>query len=59
MACCPGGTASNIVTFLAKADVALSVGMTTVSTLLAVRLPVEVPSVTHDAGMTARAGCAT
>mmetsp|Transcript_2818 Transcript_2818/g.7448 ORF Transcript_2818/g.7448 Transcript_2818/m.7448 type:complete len:431 (+) Transcript_2818:198-1490(+) len=35
VACCPGGTASNIVTFLAKADVALSVGMTTVSTLLA------------------------
>jgi len=35
VACCPGGTASNIVTFLARADVALSVGMTTVSTVLA------------------------
>mmetsp|Transcript_5925 Transcript_5925/g.16589 ORF Transcript_5925/g.16589 Transcript_5925/m.16589 type:complete len:476 (+) Transcript_5925:166-1593(+) len=35
VACCPGGTASNIVSFLARADVALSVGMTTVSTLLA------------------------
>lgn len=33
--CCPGGTASNVVTFLAKGDLALSVGMTGVSTLLA------------------------
>ncbi|QQE13762.1 bile acid:sodium symporter family protein [Planctomycetota bacterium] len=30
----PGGTASNVITFLAKGDVALSVAMTTVSTLL-------------------------
>ncbi len=36
MASCPGGTASNLVTYLAQADVALSVAMTTVSTLLAV-----------------------
>ena len=35
MASCPGGTASNVVTFLARADVALSVMMTTVSTLAA------------------------
>jgi len=33
--CCPGGTASNVMTFLAKGDVALSVTLTTVSTLLA------------------------
>lgn len=33
--CCPGGTASNVMCFLAKGDVALSVGMTAVSTLLA------------------------
>ena len=33
--CCPGGTASNVITYLAKGDVALSVGMTGVSTLLA------------------------
>ena len=32
---CPGGTSSNVMTFLAKGDIALSVGMTTVSTLLA------------------------
>ncbi len=33
--CCPGGTASNVITYLAKGDIALSVGMTAVSTLLA------------------------
>ena len=35
VACCPGGTASNVISFLAKANVALSVTMTAVSTLLA------------------------
>ena len=33
--CCPGGTASNVITFLAKGDLALSVGMTATSTRLA------------------------
>lgn len=33
--CCPGGTASNVITYLAKGDLALSVGMTCVSTILA------------------------
>ena len=33
--CCPGGTASNVITYLATGDLALSVGMTGVSTLLA------------------------
>ncbi|PRW60740.1 putative sodium metabolite cotransporter chloroplastic [Chlorella sorokiniana] len=33
---CPGGTASNVVTYLARADVTLSVAMTTASTLGAV-----------------------
>lgn len=32
---CPGGTSSNVMTFLAKGDVALSVAMTSVTTLLA------------------------
>jgi len=36
VACCPGGTASNIVTYLARADVALSVVMTMCSTFAAV-----------------------
>ncbi|MBQ3633990.1 MAG: bile acid:sodium symporter family protein [Bacteroidales bacterium] len=33
--CCPGGTASNVITFLARGDLALSVGMTIASTILA------------------------
>ncbi len=32
---CPGGTASNVITYLAKGDVALSVTMTSVSTFIA------------------------
>lgn len=36
--CCPGGTASNLVTYIAKADVALSVVMTVCSTLAAIIL---------------------
>ncbi len=38
VACCPGGTASNVVTYIARADVALSVMMTTCTTLGAVLL---------------------
>ena len=38
VACCPGGTASNVVVFLAKARVALSVCLTLCSTLIAVVL---------------------
>lgn len=41
--CAPGGTASNVVSYLAKADTALSVTMTSVSTLLA---PVLTPLLT-------------
>lgn len=41
--CAPGGTASNVVTYLAKGDVALSVTMTSISTLLA---PVFTPLLT-------------
>jgi len=33
--CCPGGTASNVITYLSGGDLALSIGMTSVSTLLA------------------------
>ena len=33
--CAPGGTSSNVITYLAKADTALSVTMTSISTLLA------------------------
>ena len=41
---CPGGTSSNVMTFLSKGDVALSVGMTSVNTLLA---PFVTPAVTY------------
>jgi len=41
--CCPGGTASNVITYLAGGDIALSVGMTGVSTLAA---PVMTPLLT-------------
>ncbi|MGV3693945.1 MAG: bile acid:sodium symporter family protein [Paracoccus marcusii] len=33
--CCPGGTSSNVMTYLAKGDVALSVACTSVTTLMA------------------------
>lgn len=38
--CCPGGVSSNIMSYLCKGDIAYSVGMTTISTLLA---PVVTP----------------
>ena len=38
VSCCPGGTASNVIAFLAKANLALSVLMTMCSTLLAILL---------------------
>ncbi len=41
---CPGGTASNVITYLAGGDVALSVAMTTFSTILA---PVLTPAITY------------
>ena len=40
---CPGGTSSNVMTYLSKGDVALSVGMTSVNTLLA---PLLTPAIT-------------
>ena len=41
---CPGGTSSNVMTYLSKGDVALSVGITAVSTVLA---PVMTPLLTY------------
>ena len=40
---CPGGTASNVISYLAKGDVALSVSMTMATTLLA---PIVTPALT-------------
>ncbi len=36
VSCCPGGTASNVISYLARADVPLSVTMTSVSTIIAI-----------------------
>ncbi len=41
---CPGGTSSNVITYLSDGDVALSVGMTSVNTLLA---PFLTPALTY------------
>ena len=41
---CPGGTSSNVITYLSKGDVPLSVGMTSINTLLA---PVLTPAITY------------
>lgn len=45
--CCPGGTASNVITHIAKGDTNLSVGMTTVSTLIA---PIVTPMLVYLLG---------
>lgn len=42
--CCPGGTASNVITYVAGGDVPLSVGMTIVSTILA---PICTPTLVY------------
>ena len=42
--CCPGGTASNVICYLANGDIALSVSMTGVSTLLA---PLVTPALVY------------
>ncbi len=41
---CPGGTSSNVITYLSKGDTALSVGMTSTTTLMA---PVVTPLLTY------------
>ena len=41
---CPGGTASNVITYLSKGDTALSVGMTSINTMLA---PFLTPALTY------------
>lgn len=41
---CPGGTSSNVITYMSKGNVALSVGMTSVNTLLS---PLLTPAITY------------
>jgi BASS family bile acid:Na+ symporter len=45
--CCPGGTASNVIAYIAGGDVPLSVGMTILSTLLA---PIVTPVLVYFLG---------
>ena len=42
---CPGGTASNVITYFSKGDVALSVSITSVNTILA---PILTPLITYS-----------
>ncbi len=41
---CPGGTSSNVITYMSKGDIALSVTMTSVSTVLS---PILTPAITY------------
>lgn len=41
---CPGGTSSNVITYLSKGDIALSVSMTSINTFLA---PILTPLITY------------
>jgi len=41
---CPGGTSSNVITYMSNGNVALSVGMTSVNTLLS---PILTPAITY------------
>ena len=41
---CPGGTSSNVITYLSRGDIALSVSMTSVNTMLA---PILTPTITY------------
>ena len=53
IACCPGGSSSNIFSLLAKGDVALSVSLTAVSSIVTLfTLPVVMQIVTTSVGQT-------
>jgi bile acid:Na+ symporter, BASS family len=45
VACCPGGTASNVITYLAKANLSLSVAMTALSTIFSALLTPLITSI--------------
>ncbi len=44
LGCCPGGTASNVMTYLSKGESAFSIGMTAVTNLLS---PIVTPAITY------------
>jgi len=53
---CPGGTASNVITYLAKGNVALSISLTSLSTVLAVFLTPAITCLLTDATIDVPAG---
>jgi BASS family bile acid:Na+ symporter len=53
---CPGGTASNVITYLARGNVALSITLTSLSTLLAIVLTPAITLVISDASIDVPAG---
>jgi len=53
---CPGGTASNVITYLAKGNVALSISLTSLSTLLAIVLTPAITLLIADASIDVPAG---
>ena len=53
---CPGGTASNVITYLARGNVALSICLTSISTVLAVLLTPALTLLIADAAIDVPAG---
>jgi BASS family bile acid:Na+ symporter len=53
---CPGGTASNVITYLARGNVALSITLTSLSTLLAIVLTPAITLLIADASIEVPAG---
>ncbi len=53
---CPGGTASNVITYLAKGNVALSITLTSLSTLLAIVLTPLITLLIADSAIDVPAG---
>ncbi len=53
---CPGGTASNVITYLARGNVALSISLTSISTLLAIILTPLITLAIADASIHVPAG---
>ncbi|MBM9576140.1 bile acid:sodium symporter family protein [Leptospira sp. 201903070] len=56
VSCCPGGVASNVITYLAKGDLALSVSMTASSTILSVFMTPMLTLLLIGQGVKASAG---
>jgi bile acid:Na+ symporter, BASS family len=53
---CPGGTASNVITYLARGNVALSISLTSISTILAIALTPAITLLIADTSIQVPAG---